>query len=147
MSIDPRIWGKHFWFMMYSIALVYPHNPTREDKKNTKHFYSSLGPILPCEKCRRNFNDHIKHYPITDTVFANRSNLVTWVININNEVNKSTGGKIVTYNDIIKEYSIKLNPNNISKPKKYSHIYIIIVILVIGTYILYYRFNNISKFT
>ena len=31
--MDPNIWGPHAWFLIHTVCLNYPDNPTDEDKK------------------------------------------------------------------------------------------------------------------
>ena len=30
--MDPLIWGPHAWFFLHSITLVYPDNPSEQEK-------------------------------------------------------------------------------------------------------------------
>ena len=115
MSIDPRIWGSRAWFFMYCVTLTYPHRPSLDDKINTKSFFESIGKVLPCEKCRYNFSNHLEKFPLGPKELSNRKMLINWLININNEVNKLTNGPIITYKDIIDKYSIELDPSNLNK--------------------------------
>lgn len=115
MSIDPRIWGSRAWFFMYCVALTYPHNPSLDDKINTKSFFESIGKVLPCEKCRHNFAHHLEKFPLVPKELSNRKVLTEWLIKINNEVNKLTNGPNITYKGIIDKYSIELDPSNLDK--------------------------------
>ena len=155
MSIDPRIWGPKAWFIMYSVALTYPHKPSLEDKINTKTFYVTIGKVLPCEKCRLNFSVHLEKFPITNDTLDNRRSLVDWLININNEVNKLTKGPIVTYNDIVNKYSVEFNPENLNKNKQdklvpHTHqvnikFYLLVTIPLISTIIVLLLFLHNNK--
>ena len=33
LQLDPDIWGPHYWFVMHTIALTYPHHPNDITKK------------------------------------------------------------------------------------------------------------------
>ena len=85
--MKPEVWGPHAWIFLHSITLEYPNNPTNEDKLNIKNFFNSVGLVLPCQKCRLNFNSHLKKYPLTDKVLESKSSLVKWMIDIHNCVN------------------------------------------------------------
>jgi len=39
MSLDPKIWGPHYWFVLHSIALTYPLTPNETTKKNIMIFF------------------------------------------------------------------------------------------------------------
>ena len=56
LSIKPIIWGPHGWKFMHYVSLGYPNNPSEEDKKNYKTFYTSLQHILHCAKCAHNYS-------------------------------------------------------------------------------------------
>lgn len=105
MSIDPRIWGPHAWFLMYSVAMTYPHCPKEEDKKNARVFYESLGRVLPCVACRNNFKKHISLYPLSKDALKDRVSLIKWLINVNNEVKKITKSPLITYEDTVDKYT------------------------------------------
>lgn len=88
MSIDPSLWGESGWVFLHSIALAYPNNPSDIDKKNIKNFFTITGDVLPCTRCRDNFKQHLKKFPLSDEVLSSKLGIVTWINNINNEVDK-----------------------------------------------------------
>ncbi len=122
-NISPTIWGPPGWKFFHYVTFAYPDNPTFEDKENYKVFFNSVGTILPCLSCRENYKSHLKIFPLNDNVLSSRQNLVLWLINIHNEVNKMHGKKILTYNDVINIY--------FAKPFDYSQYYPLILLLVI----------------
>lgn len=108
-NYDPEIWGGHGWFFLETIALSYPINPTDEQKYEFATFFDSMKKILPCGKCRKNYMDHIKVYPLTDDVLRNRDNLVDWLLKIHNSARISMGKKSITLEEYIKYYADKYN--------------------------------------
>ena len=104
VSIKPSIWGPHGWKFLHYVSLGYPSNPSEEDKKNYKNFYTSLQHILPCAKCAHNHSHTLKKYPI-DNHLSNRDTLVRWVIDIHNKVNSETGKKEYTYEEALSLYT------------------------------------------
>ena len=49
MGLNPKIWGPHYWFMIHTIALNYPHSPNDTTKKKYYDFiYSIHGLCLYC---------------------------------------------------------------------------------------------------
>lgn len=83
-------WGKYFWYCIHLTALAYPDNPTEQDKIIYKQFYLSLGKVLPCQKCSRNFGRHLGSIPI-DFFLQNKDMLFKWTVHIHNIVNKEIG--------------------------------------------------------
>jgi len=105
MGLDPKVWGHHAWFLIYSIAFVYPEKPNEFEIKNAREFYTSLSKSLPCTDCRKHFIEHLMIYPLTDEVLSSHRNLLDWVIHLNNTVNAATGSnKVETYDSIVKQY-------------------------------------------
>lgn len=103
--MNPSRWGPHGWFFMHSITFTYPTNPTQSDKDNMKNFFLSMKEVLPCEQCRKNFNKHLKKFPLTSKVLSSRYNLSLWLVHIHNQVTKITGGRLMTYEQAKRRYS------------------------------------------
>lgn len=91
-NIDPKLWGNHAWMFLHSITFGYPENPSYEDKEHYKKFFKLLKYVLPCEKCRDNFYDSLKEYPLTDDVLDSREALIEWLICIRNMERANKGG-------------------------------------------------------
>lgn len=107
MNIDPHIWGPHGWQFMHYITIGYPERPNDEFKKNISNFFMSLKYLLPCEKCRQNYNTHISKYPLTDNILSSRKKIIEWLIDIHNEVNSMTNKSIMSYEKSLETY---MNP-------------------------------------
>ncbi len=88
-NFEPTIWGPHAWFFLETITMAYPENPDKEDIKNTKMFFNSLQYVIPCEKCRKNYNKHLKLHPLNDNVLKDRSSLFKWIVDVHNSVDYS----------------------------------------------------------
>lgn len=85
--MKPDVWGPHAWIFLHSITLDYPNNPTPQNKENMINFINALGYVLPCEKCRNNFKEHLLKYPLNEKALSSKENLVSWMIDIHNCVN------------------------------------------------------------
>jgi hypothetical protein len=103
-NINPELWGKHFWKMLHYITFAYPSNPTAKDKKNIISFFKTFKKIIPCEKCRRNFKQHLANNPLNDSALENKQNLILWLLNLHNDVNKLLGKPEVTLGQLSQMY-------------------------------------------
>tara|TARA_B100000575_G_scaffold288338_1_gene288182 strand:- start:944 stop:1348 length:405 start_codon:yes stop_codon:yes gene_type:complete len=123
MSIDynPKIWGPKAWFFIETIILSYPDNPTLNDKTTFKNFFNSLAYILPCRKCRYNYKNHIKSYPLNDKILSNKNNLIDWIVKIHN----LSMGKKITKKSMLNYY---INQYKNTNNNLYIYIYIIIIL-------------------
>ncbi|XWV26213.1 putative FAD-linked sulfhydryl oxidase [Tupanvirus soda lake] len=140
----PEIWGKYAWNFLHLVTLDYPEYPTDQDKQNYYNFFYTLQFVLPCAKCRYNLTHHLKKYPLTDEVLANRTNLVKWGIDLHNVVNYYTGKPMLTYTEAMNEL------NKLAHPEKTTfsdilYVLLVIVALIIMFYLLYYFFFRSKK--
>ena len=108
--MNPKIWGPHFWFVLHIITFNYPKNPTAHDKQAYRDFFTSIKDILPCYNCKKHYAKNINKYPITPNL-DNKKQLVTWLINIHNQVNKDLGKETYTLKEVLEIYK-NLNPIN-----------------------------------
>ena len=130
-NISPEEWGSSAWKFMHYITIAYPDNPTNIDKQNMKSFFSSINNILPCEKCRLNFSRHLITYPLNNETLSSRFNLVNWLINIHNEVNKLNGKKILSYDEVMQLYLYKKSNKCLRFDTRFAIIFISIIIIII----------------
>ena len=129
--MKPEVWGPGAWLFLHSITLEYPHDPTEQDKRWIKQFFESVGYVLPCEKCKINFQQHLMRYPLTENVLTSKSNLVRWLINIHNSVNQTIGVPVMDYQSSLKHLLSAYEDND--KCLMYIIIFcIIFIILTVG---------------
>jgi hypothetical protein len=103
MFFSPSLWGFHAWKFLHMAALSFPDQPTTDDKNDFKTFFYSLKHVLPCGKCRNNFNKHIKEIPI-DKYLDSPDSLFTWVVKLQNIIASDFGGKLQNKDELKKEY-------------------------------------------
>ena len=92
-GMQTRVWGSAGWLFLHSIAQNYPWKPTPEQKKYYMIFFRLTGNVLPCRYCRESYQKFIsqKGTLLNTQVMKNRKNLVTWLYNVHNKVNKKLG--------------------------------------------------------
>lgn len=135
--MNPKIWGPHLWVFLDTIVFEYPTCPTNTDKNNMKNFIDSLRNILPCYKCQANFVNHLKIYPLNDHILSSKKKLIEWLINIHNEVNKSTGKKELEIKEVMEIWRKRYTPS-INYKLLITIILIIFIILIIPV-LIYFR--------
>ena len=106
--MNPKFWGPHGWYFLHSITMHYPKNPSEQEKQIYFNFFKSLENVLPCEKCAYNYSQNLKKLPL-EPALENRDKLVRWLIGVHNEVNKETGKREYSYEEVIEEYKYKMN--------------------------------------
>jgi hypothetical protein len=99
------IWGGPLWFSLHCISFNYPINPTKEQKIYHKNFFENLAHILPCKACRTNYQENIKHLPLTSKVLKTRSSFSKWLYDIHELVNKKLNkNSSLTYEQVRDRY-------------------------------------------
>ncbi len=84
------IWGPDFWKVINHVTTNYPDNPTNEDKTTHYDFFNNIGKVLPCNKCRNNYQTHFDNTELNNGLNS-KNDLINYVINFHNKVNKSIG--------------------------------------------------------
>lgn len=138
--MNPNVWGPHAWIFLHSITFTYPNNPTAENKMNMYNFFSNLGSVLPCDKCKINFSKHLEKHPLNNRVLCSRGNLVKWLIDIHNDVNSYTGKPKMSYYNVEQFYNKLYGRNNLCIGYAITVIICIILIIMISTWI--YKYQN-----
>jgi hypothetical protein len=54
--------------------------------------------------CRNHFYDNLKKFPLTDRVLNSRKNLIEWLIDLHNSVNKFNNKPTLKYQEVVKKY-------------------------------------------
>ena len=107
IDLSPEIWGSNGWLFLDSICLSYPLNPTDEIRENYKSFFNLLPEMLPCDKCRNHLKHYITKYPLNDNILKSKDNLILWILNAHNNVNKINGKNMITLEQFKQYYDQK----------------------------------------
>lgn len=99
-GINNKLWGPVYWRMFHYVTLTYPINPTDENKKTIKNFFTEIVPkILPCPLCRNHFKENLIMNPLTDNILEYKLKLVLWLFKMHNYVNKQLGKNEISIED------------------------------------------------
>ena len=139
--MHPNIWGKYAWNFLHQVTMAYPDYPTPEDKQRYYDFLSQLRYVLPCGKCRKNYADHLRTYPLTEYVLSSKNNLIKWGIDMHNIVNHYTGKRMIPYSEAMENLS-KLSSVQQTSGNSTDYIYLalIFVAFAILCFIIWYVF-------
>lgn len=110
MSTNPSYWGRGLWTVMYSIAQSLPTEHSKvekETKEGVRQFFESLKLVLPCEDCRKHYNEMLNINPLPYDNMS-RDALKKWIDELKNQVNQ----RIQVNNP-----SNPKNLNNLNNPK------------------------------
>jgi len=88
-SLDPSIWGRKTWFLLHCLTFL--------AKEDLPELFYHLQFILPCEKCRHSYKEHLEKLPIPTT----KKDFPKWLIQVHNRVNLSIGKKEENVEDLL----------------------------------------------
>lgn len=117
--MDPTVWGPKLWFVIHTIALNYSDTPTYEDRRVTEEFFNNLKHTIPCHKCKIHYRQRLERNPIINYL-DNRESLFRYTIDLHNQVNKSLGKKIYTYDEVVEIYKEFYNKDEVKKEQRLS---------------------------
>jgi len=99
--MNQNIFGPHAWFILHSMTLAYPLEPTGKDKENQRRFLESFGQIMFCDICKVHYNRNLQENP---PKLDTKKEFFEWMVDLHNEVNGRTGKRSWTYDEVLKLY-------------------------------------------
>ena len=135
IDIDPKIWGKSFWYTLHTISFTYPDAPNDTAKKKYYDLIQNLPLFLPNRKISNQFIEILDKYPVKPYLDS-KIMFIKWMHFIHNEINKLNYKDPMPYDDYIhkitQSFIVKEIPKNtINYYDIYSIIFIIILVTVI----------------
>ncbi len=140
--MEPKVWGPKLWFVIHTVALNFPENPSYQDKRNHEDFYNNLALIIPCEKCRIHYRERLNKYPIINHL-EGPDKLFRYTIILHNDVNEMLNKPTMTYEEVVKLYQNSYGSNTPTSKifnKKTLTVGLIVIVLFILGYIGYKKF-------
>ena len=141
MTLDPTIWGPHYWFFLMTIAVSYPKKANSVLKKKYYDFIMNLPLFIPDDKIGNKFSTLLDKYPV-EPYLDSRESFIKWVHFIHNKINNILGKDDIPYMDAINIYYSEYKPKELIykeqiKQKKlfyYSALLIVLICIAIFLY-------------
>ena len=131
--MHPKFWGPSGWIFLHSITMNYPKNPTEQDKQIYFNFFKNLEKVIPCEKCGYNYSLNLKKHPIQPAL-ESRDLFIRWLIQVHNEVNRETGKREYSYEEVIEEYKYKMKHLDSDPTLVYKVVIVGLLVFIIYKY-------------
>jgi hypothetical protein len=143
MSLDPEIWGPHYWFFINTLALSYPHHPNDVTKKKYYDFIQNLPLFIPIESIGNNFSKLLDEYPVS-SYLDSRDSFIRWVHFIHNKINENLEKPKITLNEFYIKYYEEYKPKDLKMKEYYRWREKIIYLLVVisGVSLITYLYNK-----
>lgn len=116
MTLDPDVWGPKFWFVLHTIAIMYPKRPNEAIRKKYYELVQNIPLYLPSAPLGDIFAGLLDTYPVTPYLDTQES-FIKWVHFIRNKVNIQVGKPEIDMEDFIKEYQDNYIPKQVVKKK------------------------------
>tara|TARA_Y100000996_G_C22427853_1_gene604306 strand:- start:270 stop:710 length:441 start_codon:yes stop_codon:yes gene_type:complete len=140
IDIDPKIWGKSFWYTLHTISFTYPYTPNDAAKKKYYDLIQNLPLFLPNKKISNQFIKILDKYPVKPYLDS-KTMFIKWMHFIHNEINKLNYKDPMPYDDYIEKITQSFIVKEIPKNTiNYYNIYSIIFIIILIT-IIYFESN------
>ena len=125
MTLNPEIWGPHYWFVLYTIALSYPLKPNDISKKKYYDFIQNLPLFIPITNIGNTFSEFLDKYPVTPYLDS-RESMIKWVHFIHNKINIYLSKDEISYYEAMKLYydNYKIKKIKIYDERKNKHKFI-----------------------
>jgi len=75
-------WGPCVWRALRWVAEGFPDEPTDADRDKYRAYFTSLGYVLPCEKCQHHYQQNMQKHPLD---LSSREMLKLWLYEIYKE--------------------------------------------------------------
>ena len=119
MNFEPNIWGPHYWFFLFTLAMSYPDHVTAVTKRKYYDFIQNLPLFIPNPKIGNKFSSLLDKYPVSPYL-DNRESFVRWIFFIHNKINKILNKPELTFQEAIQKYQEHYIPKHISTFEKYK---------------------------
>lgn len=112
-TLDPEVWGPHYWFFLFTTAIHYPEHPNEVTRKKYYDFIQNLPLFLPNPEIMKSFSQLIDKYPVTPYLDS-RAAFIKWVHFIHNRINVSLNKDEVSLEDALERYYLHYTPKQTS---------------------------------
>ena len=129
MALSPEIWGPHYWFVLFTIALNYPINPNKVTKKKYYDFIQNLPLFIPNEEIGTNFSKLLDTFPVS-SYLDSREAFVKWVHFIHNRINNNLDKPEQEYYQSLDAYYDKYKKVNVPRLEQLYERKLILTLMV-----------------
>ena len=88
----PSQFGPHYWYMLHTMSLNYPNDPTNFIKQKMKCFIEALPFLLPCKDCSEHAKEFLSnHAKDLNVALSSKESLFKFLWFFHNHVNERLG--------------------------------------------------------
>ena len=96
---DISSWGSSAWTFMHVVSWTYPEEGDIQSRKKAFEFIHSLGHVIPCMRCRLDWQEYLKkNFSSLETAHLDsRASFTKFLLDGHNYVNRKLGKREYTY--------------------------------------------------
>lgn len=141
MSLDPEIWGPHYWFFLHTVSLTYPLHPNDVSKKKYYDLIQNIPLFIPNPEIGNKFSKLIDTFPVTPYLDS-RLSFMKWMNFIHNKINSQLNKPNINLYEGLDNYYKSYKPKVEEKKSKYEFYYKIIIVILVALIIYLYNINE-----
>ena len=142
-ALDPAVWGPHYWFVLFSMAVTYPERPNDVTIKKYYDFIQNLPLFLPHHQIGNAFSELLDKYPVSPYL-DKRESFIKWVHFVHNQINLRLNRDEVSLQEAVNAYYSNYKPKHVKLHEEFKYrrklVYAgVAVVAATGLYYLYYK--------
>ena len=103
---SPEVWGESFWFVVHLGSVNAPEFIPEEKRPFYWGFIDGIPEMLVCQKCSKHAREWVEiHRPYREQICSSRDNLVSFYVDMHNNVNKRNGKPLMTKDEVYRKFS------------------------------------------
>jgi hypothetical protein len=136
ISMDAKVWGPHYWFVLFTMASCYPKNPNDVTKKKYYEFIQNLPLFMPTSEFGNSFSKLLDTFPVTPYLDS-RDSFIKWIHFIHNRINFLLGKEEITLHEALDRYYDNYKTPQMKIKEKFKHWQkIVFLIIIIGFFLI-----------
>jgi hypothetical protein len=141
ISMDAKVWGPHYWFVLFTMASCYPKNPNDVTKKKYYEFIQNLPLFMPTSDFGNSFSKLLDTFPVTPYLDS-RDSFIKWTHFIHNRINFLLGKEEITLHEALERYYDNYKTPQMKIKEKFKHWQKIVFLIIIFGFFLVIKYSK-----
>ena len=143
MTLNPSVWGPHYWFFLHTVAMSYPKRANTVTQKKYYELIQNFPLFIPVEANATYFSKLLDEYPVTPYL-ETRDSFIRWTHFIHNKINERLEKPTITLSKFYELYYEAYKPIDVKRQEYYKFrsrmIYIFMIALFVLAILYLYNF-------
>lgn len=99
----------NIWKCLHDLSFSFLINPNENSQQLMFNLLTIELTKIPCSTCRVHYKTYLKNFNHLEDICKNKFLLITWMIDLHNDVNKRLNKKELTYEEVFEYYKFNYN--------------------------------------